>query len=231
MLEHLKGLLHARGVIHMWSNPFWRAQMGKWRNPHMQHDVAEFLNHVLSRLPFTKNRLATSWQARSQGQDWRVQDLGCSTSVVLPPGVEEDASSLRKQAVQDMINAWHRQVDVHALVCWPSAIILQAGRFDFDADQNHAIKSRYELWPSTQISVPRFAHDQTVHWKQYQLCSVIMHVGDSPDSGHYFNFVYDHRNSSYCIADDGECYRACDESEVSNYVRNTYLFVYCESCC
>eukprot|EP00439_Symbiodinium_sp_Y106_P045034 s6688_g5.t1 len=187
--------------------------MGKWRNPHMQHDVAEFLNHVLSRLSFTKNRLATSWQARSQGQEWRVQDLGYSTSVVLPTGVEEDASSSRKQTVQDMIQAWHRQEDVHALVCWPSAIILQAGRFDFDAAQNHAIKRRYELWPSAQISVPRFEHDQRVHWKQYQLCSVIIHEGDSPDSGHYFNLVYDLRNSSYCVADDGECYRVCSDSE------------------
>ena len=56
--------------------PLWRAQMGKWRNPTMQHDVAEFLTHVLNRLPYTMNKLAIPWQARSSGQNWRVQDLG-----------------------------------------------------------------------------------------------------------------------------------------------------------
>ena len=166
----------------------------------MQHDVAEFLTHVLNRLPYTMNKLAIPWQARSSGQNWRVQDLGCSAPMVLQACESEGASSLRRRTVQDMIDAWHRQEDVHALVHWPSAIVLQSGRFDFDAGHNCALERRYELDPSPVIRMPGFGHEQAMPWKQYQLCSVIIHLGDSPDSGHYFNLIFDIRDSSYYIA-------------------------------
>ena len=109
MLAHLKGLMQAKGVIHMWSNPFWRAQMGKWRNPHMQHDVAEFLTHALSRLPSAMIRLATPWQARTRGTFWRVQDQGPSVPLVIQPSELAGTESLGMQTVQGMIEAWHNQ--------------------------------------------------------------------------------------------------------------------------
>ena len=195
----------------------------------MQHDVAEFLAHVLTRLPFTMNKLAIPWQARSLGQHRRVQDQGQSAPMVLQHRELAGQPSLCRQTVQDMINAWHRQEDVHALVCWPSAIVLQAGRFDFDAGHNRALKRRYEIEPSPLIKMPGFERDQALHWKQYQLCSIIVHLGDSPDSGHYLNLMFDIRDSPYRIADDGIASRACDISEVDSYVSDMYLFFYCES--
>ncbi|CAE7564693.1 unnamed protein product [Symbiodinium sp. CCMP2592] len=203
MLEYLTGLKHAKGTIHMWNNPFWRAQMGKWRNPHMQHDVAEFLAHALHRLPHTMSKLATPWQARSQGTNWRVQDEGQSIPLTILPEELAGGRALSEQSVQSMITAWHNQEDVHALVFWPPALVFQAGRFDFDADGRKLQKRRYKIRPDHYIRAPGFDRDGTIHWKQYQLCSVIIHKGNSPDSGHYFNLLYDCWESSYHIADDG----------------------------
>ena len=229
MLAHLKGLMQAKGVIHMWSNPFWRAQMGKWRNPHKQHDVAEFLTHALSRLPSAMIRLATPWQVRTRGTFWRVQDQGPSVPLVIQPSELAGTESLGMQTVQGMIEAWHNQKDVHALEFWPSAIVLQAGRFDFNAGCNRAIKRRYTIEPCTEVLVPGFQHGRGIQWKRYQLCSIIIHLGDSPSSGHYFNIFYDTGDSSYSIADDGVASRSRDASELIKLSSDMYLFFYCKS--
>ena len=229
MLSHLKGLMQAKGVIHMWSNPFWRAQMGKWRNPHMQHDVAEFLAHALSRLPSAMLRLATPWQARTRDAVWRVQDHGHSVPLVLQPSELAGKESLDGQTVQGMIEAWHNQKDVHALEFWPSALVLQAGRFDFNVGCNRAIKRKYSIMPCTEIMVPGFQHSRGIQWKRYQLCSIIVHLGDSQSSGHYFNIFDDARDCSYRIADDGTASRGCDASELTKLYCDMYLFFYCKS--
>ena len=64
-----------------------------------------------------------------------------------------------------------------------------------------------------------------VHAVTYQLCSVILHRGKPPNSGRYVNLLYDVRDGSYRLADDGVLSSLID-GEFDNLAREIYLFWY-----
>ena len=145
--------------------------------------------------------------------------------VVQPPELA-GVGPLQMVSVQHMLDSWGGQEDTHAAMHGPPAMILQAGRFDFDVRRGRALKRRYEIWPDTQVNLPVFENGLTQFAQRYQLCSIIVHRGDSPDSGHYFNLYYDAREGSYRVADDNVGSVSIDEEELYLYTADMYVFFY-----
>ena len=59
LLRFLSQILQQEGTTHLWSQPFWVAVMAGWREPHRQHDGAEYLEFLLAGQPYTAEALAT----------------------------------------------------------------------------------------------------------------------------------------------------------------------------
>ncbi|CAE7244932.1 unnamed protein product, partial [Symbiodinium sp. CCMP2456] len=93
------------------SNLFWRAQMGGWRAPARQHDAAEFLQHLMSKLTLAATTLAVTWEARQPDDShWLRTDGGQSVPWLLqPPYVAEGTLPRPRVTVQQMIDEWHQQ--------------------------------------------------------------------------------------------------------------------------
>ena len=228
MLRFLQSLLRKDGVMHLWSNLFWRAQMGAWRAPARQHDAAEFLQHMLGKFTYTVDKLAVVWEARQPGdQDWLRTDGGQSAPWLLqPPLLAGGTQPLIKVTVQDMIDNWHHQGSVHAVMFGPEALIVQVGRFDYDAQSDRALKRHFQLLPEPFIEVPVFVRGTVTRSITYQLTSLILHRGETPESGHYYNLFYDVRDGCYRLADDGVRSRVVDDIE--DYCKEIYLVLYQE---
>ena len=145
--------------------------------------------------------------------------------VVQPPELA-GVGPLQMVSVQHMLDSWGRQEDAHAAMHGPPAMMLQAGRFDFDVRRGRALKRRYEVWPDMHVHLPVFENGLTQFAQRYQLCSIIVHRGDSPDSGHYFNLYYDAREGSYRVADDNMGSVSIDEEELYLYTADMYVFFY-----
>ena len=148
MLRFLQSLIRKDGVIHLWANLFWRAQMGTWRAPARQHDAAEFLQFMLGKLTYTVDKLAVVWEARQpDDQGWFRTDGGQSAPWLLQPPLLAGTAPLTQVTVQGMIDDWHHQGSVHAAMFGPEALIVQVGRFDFDAHSDRALKRHFKLLP------------------------------------------------------------------------------------
>ena len=85
----------------------------------------------------------------------------------------------------------------------PKALVVQVGRFDYDGKLGRAVKRHYRLLPEPYIEIPVFVQGTETRRIMHQLTSLILHRGETPESGHYYNLFYDVRDGSYRLADDG----------------------------
>ena len=106
----------------------------------------------------------------------------------------------------------------------PGVLIVQIGRFG-QADAHARVrKHRFELVPDMLIRVPTFAHNLHVQESRYRLCASIVHVGHSPDSGHYFTLFHD-ADGRVVLADDNVKARFVEQRSVQ-YHRDIYILFY-----
>ena len=82
----LKGFRAAVKPVVIWDNPFWRAVFGSWSNRDSQHDVADFLAHMIRSCPEMPSLLGVTWEARTSAQGLVVTvDEGCSLPLSVSP--------------------------------------------------------------------------------------------------------------------------------------------------
>ena len=106
--------------------------------------------------------------------------------------------------LQDVIEAWHQQEALHALLLAPECLVLQLGRFwQNDAGDICKLRHRVSLDVRT-FQAPVFdLNDLTIKWQSYGVSSAVIHMGETIHSGHYKNMLYDERLQCW-LADDGE---------------------------
>ena len=152
---------------------FLRFQLLGWRQPHNQHDVAEFIQLLLPKLVWIGG--VFSWEARLQ--------VGGSAETVMRSGntrilMMATADGLCSSDIQLFINQWHAQAHTHGLINAPQHLYLQLPRYRDTLEG--IVKHLIPLDLNTRaIKLPIFnSQDSTeVHWKQYDITTAIVHLG------------------------------------------------------
>ena len=158
----------------------WSVLLQGWRDIHRQHDAPELVTHLLPRLRV--NSPDARWEARvNTERGLRIQDTGSMHSPLLMFPHPGDALYLQR-----VIDQWHLQAAVHALVSPPHILRIQLQRFT--GERGHLTRHVRPLQDCHHIvHVPVFASDHTtaVHPARYEVTAIQLYFGQSPDTGHY----------------------------------------------
>ena len=220
----LKGFRAAAKPVVIWDNPFWKAVFGRWRNRDMQHDVADFLAHMIQCCPEMPSLLGVEWEARtSENGLIETRDRGCSLPLSVSPS-SEVLSGRSMTTVQRVVDDWCRQEARHAAIVIPKVLVLQLGRFDRDAVGAVTRKWMYDIIPDRVLMFPVFDGEWGVTQVPMRLSSVIMHRGETPQTGHYRTIL--NVNDQLMLADDNCQIRLCEAGDLSAMNTDSYLFFY-----
>ncbi|OLQ09208.1 Repetitive proline-rich cell wall protein 2 [Symbiodinium microadriaticum] len=157
----------------------WRMLVAQWTDCHRQHDVAEFISHIVQRHGFAV--VQGTWQARRFFEgEFQIRDEGtCSQPLLLhmpapPPGLDSQLQ------VQSLIDFWSgAQESIHALLHAPNILMLQLDRFHNRLGRVHKRQDAVEV--NREIMVPFFAdHRLYIELAHYRLVATIMHHGSHP---------------------------------------------------
>ncbi|CAE7801944.1 Crnkl1 [Symbiodinium sp. CCMP2592] len=214
-------------LVHLWMHPVWLSVVKGWRYPSRQHDVAEFLTFLCEGSLLEVDRISLLWQSRGLDEGVpRTFDAGGSAPLLLPPpgNLEDDCNCLT--SVGFLLRKWHEQEEKHAALVPTPIVILQISRFHYATDRPRASKRRYEVDPDPFIGIPVFTDGLHCQSAEYRLNSVIVHLGEVPDMGHYQTLLYCAMSSSFMLADDGVPAVRISRQRVNSLRRDVYLFVY-----
>ena len=99
------------GIFH------WSSILQGWSRPQIQHDVAAFATHALTRL--RSPVMCGTWYAKREDPHCRVVDEG-PLHLPLPIATPAEAATL-----QECLDSWHQQDAVHAVGVAPPLLALQ----------------------------------------------------------------------------------------------------------
>ena len=179
---------------------FLRFQLVGWRQPHIQHDVAEFTQFLMPNLGWLGDGF--SWKARVQVEGQVEEFLHSGNMSVL---LMVTPNGLCSSDIQQFINQWHAQAHTHALHGIPQHIYIQLPRYRETPDGivKHTIPIDLSC---REIMLPVFTSQQGVEvsWKCYDITTAVVHLGPTQNSGHYrvAAFMRNHANCWY--SDDNQ---------------------------
>ncbi|CAE7307318.1 unnamed protein product [Symbiodinium sp. CCMP2592] len=164
----------------------WIMFISPWDAPFQQHDVGEFIQHVVMRI--RSPLLRGTWQARQAfDNQCRIVDSGPATAPVLLP------LSGASMTLQSCIDQWSAQDDSaiqHAFTADTTAVLFQLMRFNAVGTwrRKRTVKDSTRVGDIlTTILLPVYADNllPTVHLKSFEVVASIVHYGALADSGHY----------------------------------------------
>ena len=209
------------GGMALRQSTFWMQLTSRWPNPHLQHDAAEFLAHILQQAPVPA--FSGSWASYSAGQMRDYHDLGHSP-LLLRIG--------RRRSLQSMIQGWHADPESrNSLLQAPRLLIVQIMRFSF-TEGSVVRKSQISFRLPQLLRFPcQTDADAPVEWLSYSISCGALHLGGTPQSGHYRSFFISEsevRDSSrYWLTEDSQTLQAADEEAMQLVQRNCYL-LFCQ---
>ena len=155
--------------------------LGPWAQPHRQHDMHEFLLHLMPRLRLPAVR--GGWQFRRLEEEGIVVCEQSSTVTPITIDVPEEARGL-----QHSIQAWHSRHYRAALYeSGPELKCIQLSRFR----QRHGgasvkdVQALPDLMEVLRIPLFRSSSDLRVTWLPYQGCAAALHFAPTVHRGHY----------------------------------------------
>ena len=207
--------LHGQGLRALRSLGFF---MLGWREARRQHDVAEFLDHLL---PKVLGHTGHEWSSRELLPEGVVHRLvgPLNQCLTLP------APSFPTPDLQELVNRWHHQETMHALQSSPRWLFLQLPRFAVRSGRVR--KNHQPFLMAGELMMPVFssADSLDVAWCTYRICAYIRHHGTSPRSGHYT--VVLSGSSQYLMNDDADPKpvdeQISEDTSVSMYVLVMHL--------
>ena len=101
------------------------------------------------------------------------------------------------------------------VICPPSTLILHLLRFMYDDNEAVTIKQQSPMLSPTQLNLPTGA--------SYVLTSIINHVGEASDSGHYTIIIYDEPRHKFMLIDDT---MITDGVKLQDMVEMSYVVAY-----
>ena len=218
----LQGAARSGQVFHVWHSFTWKAILAGWSRPLLQHDVAEFLYFVCPKFPLF-NFLNGHWQARE------LDDLTCRITDrggTIPLALEFNSNEAEHPClVQDLIDGWHQQAQVHGLLRRPEILCLQVCRFTRVG--NDIRKSHRRVIPEARITVPVFTGPDDLQCSMCGFClnAAIFHTGPTPSCGHYQSLLWMNDRGVF-MSDDGKAAVSLTDSDASSMHSKLYLLFY-----
>ena len=166
----------ANGKPHLPQSLAWHMLLGGWREVTRQHDVCQFMQHLLSKS--VPSAYIGSWQARLTGPDV-VVDTGALDAPIL--------LDLSGATVADLLHAWHEQHTIHALHEHSGIVLLQLKRYKQEGSCHVKDQSAVRWHPGERIAVPVFSSSVGVHirFEYFRIAWVLCHLGLHVETGHY----------------------------------------------
>ncbi|CAE7619241.1 unnamed protein product [Symbiodinium sp. CCMP2592] len=183
-------------------DPRWLTLIDDWGEVHRQHDVCEFLEHILQKNDY--GLFQGTWQARlpTMAGETQLVDTGqCTQSIVLHMPSTYPTPSANSLRIQSLVDTWCRGIDrIHGLTVAPPVILLQLHRFTKQRDR--VLKNHLKVQLDHVIQMPFFSGDRhNLSHRSYKLKAFIEHHGATPTSGHYTATLVNDEGSWSC--DDG----------------------------
>ena len=103
--------------------------------------------------------------------------------------------------LQHGVDLWHQHKAMRGLTNEPEVLCLQVMRFKMSAGLELCKDSTEVNWGDGRVFIPSFAFQESnPRHTEYRVCSVNLHVGNRPDSGHYRSLLLG--GTSTWITDD-----------------------------
>ena len=201
-----EALLQARGRELVLSSHFGlRSIFQGWTFDRRQRDAAEFTNFILHKVGYSH----VHWEARTLGRGAHTTvDSGCGMVYLDLPSSDCD--------IQELISAWSEQAHIHAFVSSAPIVIIQLGRFP------HRGKSMVQVRFQQLVNMPVFANGVQRNWEPYHAVAGLIHIGESPHSGHYRSVL--RVQQEWWITDDGvPAVQCADEAELKRGLYTVWL--------
>ena len=178
-----RDVLYSHAPITIYRLPSWTRLFRGWDAPASQHDAADFISHVMSRMqPLA---LLGEWQSRLGlgGELANVIDSGSLLSPIvlhlLGDGQEDD--------LQSCIHRWHQQAYTHGLREAYPVLMVQLARYNYG--DNGVSKDRTGVAVPRKLLLPVFGRGLKTFQATYTVCSIIIHHGNHPRAGHYTSLL------------------------------------------
>ena len=154
----------------------WTQLLRGWTHIAQQHDVGEFVRHVLMKAQ--PPAFAGRWEARLDNPHV-VTDQGPMTMPLL--------LELTGGDIQNLIQKWHTQAAVHALCSPVGVVLLQLKRYVYADEGPSKLHTKLECRPGMLLRLPCFCEPQGTRSVMREFCVafVIFHIGSRTDAGHY----------------------------------------------
>ena len=163
---------------------FW--MLDGWNHVERQNDVAEFVSHLLRKMPVAGQNMMGTWGAM-QMEPFALETFRESLVQPLPLPLLQGTGPLTLQAIVDeWANTSHTQ-GLHAPP--PEVLWVQLLRFNMVAGR--VCKNRVQILESSltsDITFPVYVvvnGEVRIRNQAYQLIAAVVHHGMSPQSGHY----------------------------------------------
>ena len=196
--EALKLILqHNAKSLHIFGMPMWRMLLHNWGNPQMQHDAAEFLAFLLSKLQ--ANTFTWGWEARIGNETdtaSEVADRGNSQQAITLdlPGQEGPYD------LQLLLNTWHEQAHTHALTGDATLLMFRLARYR--QQEGGIVRNNCVVTWASSVCIPIFdGQGNSSVAQEFVIQAVVMHHGHTLHSGHYTLSMHASDMTFFC--DDG----------------------------
>ena len=160
----------------------WRSLLRDWSQPHIQHDASECLLHLLR---LGSGMGISRWRSVTQhGQQLEVEDSGQYLIHMTIPDSEGEV------AMTDVIQAWHSQTSsiwqnsecLHCIQGDETHLAIALKRFAYT--QGGYVKNSSPIRLEGSCMMPLLFGEQ-IHWAPFSAQAAVVHLGETPDSGHY----------------------------------------------
>ncbi|CAE7307218.1 cysG [Symbiodinium sp. CCMP2592] len=171
----------------------WRTLISGWQQPHQQHDVAEFLMHLILQsygLP-----VLSKWYSEGPLVEAAPRNDQGDGLILLPTCNPVQPFDTLQQCVQ----GWHQQLQSHYVQPGTDFVLLQLDRFEQRG--TFVRKRRHPLFlNSGTLLLPTGPGDS--QWDAYFIQALILHEGDTPVRGHYRAALVSHTAGAVRVCDD-----------------------------
>ena len=128
---------------------------------------------------------------------------------------------------QYLLRNWHLQAHIHALVQAPTVLVLSFSRYGGPLGRGH--KNACRIAGREVVHMPMFSADNDISTGvvEYETIAVVMHHGDSVDSGHYTARLVEAEGFILCDDNAAPIYQARNPEAKQFELRDAYTAERC----
>lgn len=213
----LRAMLQSTGVVNILDSFAWRFLLTGWTRVAEQHDVSEWIQHVMFQVdPLS---FAGTWQARLN-LDGSLHVRDAAEAKI--PVILKLTTGAAEYTLQDLFDGWSSTEEaVRGFSYFPQDFCCCVARFDFSSDAQKLRNPVSLIEP--EVRVPCFIDNDTVElqYASFQVLGAIAHYGDSIRNGHYRAFL--RQKECWYVTDDNTKARKAKAADMLDLWSNCYV--------